>query len=290
MIEGYPETRRKNRPPAQRALVGATFAHRHTPPFNFLPMNRGSSPSADGLKAMAPDEARALVALVAAMTRWEFLTAAQAASRVRLAVESLGLCLDPEVPMPTRGAGLAAFETSLSKLRSASRPVRELAMKGALELAIGSGTLPLAQNLALRLIAGALGLEPARLGALFQERTGAALPDPWDPSDPEAWLERLQPGAIRGTAWDDAGAGPAPPPTAPKAAGDPRIARIKALALLGLEEDASEEDIRKAFRRVSKVHHPDRYSELGPDAAAEATDAFRRIKDAYDFLLEADRP
>ncbi len=253
-------------------------------------MTRESPQSADGPKAMAPDDVRALVALVAAMTRWELLAAAQATARVRRVVEGFDLDPGPDVPTLSRRPDLASFESSLSRLRSASRPVRELAMQGALELAIGSGTLPLAQNLALRMVAEALGLETIQLGALFQERTGAALPDPWDPSEPEAWQERLQPGAVRGTGWDDAGPGPAPPPTAPKAAGDPRIARIKALALLGLEEGASEEDIRKAFRRVSKVHHPDRYSELGPDAAAEATEAFRRIKDAYDFLLEGGRP
>jgi DnaJ like chaperone protein len=290
MIEGYPETQRKNRPPAFARRTGTTFARRHTPPSFTLPMTREFHPSADGLKAMAPDEGLAVVSLVAAMTRWEFLTAAQATSRVRSVVESLGLGLDPGVPTVSRRPDLASFETALTRLRGASRPVRELAMKGALELATGSGTLPLAQNLALRLVAEALGLESSRLNALFLERTGASLPEPWDPSDPEAWLARQPSGAFQGREWDDAGPGPAPPPPAPEAAGDPRIARIKALALLGLEEGASEEDIRKAFRRVSKVHHPDRYSELGPEVAAEATDAFRRIKDAYDFLLEAGRP
>ncbi len=253
-------------------------------------MTRESSPSAGGPKALSQDEGLALAALVAAMTRWEFLSEAQARSRVQSAVESLGLGQSPEVPLLPKAQDVASFESSLAGLRGASRPVRELALKGALELAIGSGTLPLAQNLALRLVAEALGLEPHRLEAAFRERTGAPLPEPWDPSDPEAWLERHRAGTVRGTGWDDAGPGPAPAPPARRVSGDPRIARIKALALLGLEEDATEDDIRRAFRRVSKVHHPDRYSELGPAAAAEATEAFRRIKDAYDFLMEAGTP
>jgi DnaJ like chaperone protein len=64
-----------------------------------------------------------------------------------------------------------------------------------------------------------------------------------------------------------------------------RIARIKALALLGLDEGATEEAIRQAFRRVSKIHHPDHFQTLGEEATLEATRTFLRIKEAHDFLL-----
>lgn len=50
--------------------------------------------------------------------------------------------------------------------------------------------------------------------------------------------------------------------------------------LLGLTPAASEEDIRKAFRRKAKSVHPDVSD--APDAAEQ----FKRLKDAHDLLIE----
>ncbi len=50
---------------------------------------------------------------------------------------------------------------------------------------------------------------------------------------------------------------------------------------LGVARDASEEDIRKAYRRLARKHHPD----LNPgDKAAE--DKFKTVQEAYDILSE----
>ncbi|WP_114993190.1 J domain-containing protein [Synechococcus sp. UW179A] len=54
---------------------------------------------------------------------------------------------------------------------------------------------------------------------------------------------------------------------------DPRFA---ALAVLGLKTNASQEEIKQAFRTLVKQHHPD----LGGSA-----DAFRRVNDAYQLLM-----
>ncbi len=50
--------------------------------------------------------------------------------------------------------------------------------------------------------------------------------------------------------------------------------------LLGLTPAASEEEIRRAFRRKAKLVHPDVSD--APDAAEE----FKRLKDAHDLLIE----
>jgi hypothetical protein len=52
--------------------------------------------------------------------------------------------------------------------------------------------------------------------------------------------------------------------------------RAQALALLGLEHDASAAAIKRAYRRLAKAHHPD----LGGDA-----EAFRHLDAAYRSLL-----
>ena len=53
-------------------------------------------------------------------------------------------------------------------------------------------------------------------------------------------------------------------------------ARSAALSVLGLKTNASQEDIKQAFRTLVKQHHPD----LGGSA-----DAFRRVNDAYQLLM-----
>lgn len=52
--------------------------------------------------------------------------------------------------------------------------------------------------------------------------------------------------------------------------------RGEALAVLGLQERASTEQIRIAYRRLAARHHPDR----GGDA-----DQFRRVREAYELLM-----
>jgi len=51
--------------------------------------------------------------------------------------------------------------------------------------------------------------------------------------------------------------------------------------VLGIGRSASEEEIRKAYRRLARKHHPD----LNPgDKAAE--DRFKKVQEAYDILSD----
>jgi DnaJ-class molecular chaperone len=51
---------------------------------------------------------------------------------------------------------------------------------------------------------------------------------------------------------------------------------------LGVERDAGEDDIRKAYRKLARKHHPD----LNPgDKAAE--DRFKKVQEAYDVLSDS---
>jgi len=54
--------------------------------------------------------------------------------------------------------------------------------------------------------------------------------------------------------------------------------------VLGVNRDASEEDIKKAYRRLAMKHHPDR----NPDSK-ESEDKFKEAKEAYEVLSEPEK-
>lgn len=55
-------------------------------------------------------------------------------------------------------------------------------------------------------------------------------------------------------------------------------------AVLGLARGATDKEIRKAYRRLAREHHPD----VNPDDAA-AADRFREISEAYEVLGDAEK-
>ncbi|XP_020591708.1 chaperone protein dnaJ 13 [Phalaenopsis equestris] len=55
-------------------------------------------------------------------------------------------------------------------------------------------------------------------------------------------------------------------------------------AILNISREASDEDIRKAFRQWAQVYHPDKYQD--PELKNVATDNFQRIRDAYEILSD----
>jgi len=57
-----------------------------------------------------------------------------------------------------------------------------------------------------------------------------------------------------------------------------------ALDILELQEGASEEEIKKAYRRMAMKYHPDKVSSLGEVERKNAEDKFKEVKKAYDTL------
>ena len=70
-------------------------------------------------------------------------------------------------------------------------------------------------------------------------------------------------------------------------AGDADAARLRAAyATLGVATDASNEEIKRAYRRMMNRHHPDKIAASDPDAAAvsAAERATRDVRKAYELL------
>mmetsp|Transcript_50129 Transcript_50129/g.119322 ORF Transcript_50129/g.119322 Transcript_50129/m.119322 type:complete len:287 (-) Transcript_50129:66-926(-) len=63
---------------------------------------------------------------------------------------------------------------------------------------------------------------------------------------------------------------------------------IDAYDLLGIEPDAELEDVKKAFKRLSLQHHPDKVQAQGNDKD-QATEKFLKIKEASDLLQDDER-
>ena len=59
--------------------------------------------------------------------------------------------------------------------------------------------------------------------------------------------------------------------------------------ILGLQRDASEADIKKAYRTLALKWHPDRFSTKSDDEKAKAEVQFKKINDAYEFLTDPQR-
>ena len=62
--------------------------------------------------------------------------------------------------------------------------------------------------------------------------------------------------------------------------------RIEALNILGLDEDATDDDIKTAYRECVQILHPDRFAN-NKKLAERATEQFKRLQDAYDYLTSS---
>jgi DnaJ-domain-containing protein 1 len=126
------------------------------------------------------------------------------------------------------------------------------------------------------------GFNDAEHDALQQAARGLGLPDVharrifWHAK--HAFLGTGSRGSSRNGGSRNAGRerGPRPAPST--------TARQTALAILGLDETASADDIRRRHRELVKKFHPDRHSHLGEAAAREAAARFREVQVAYERL------
>jgi DnaJ-domain-containing protein 1 len=60
--------------------------------------------------------------------------------------------------------------------------------------------------------------------------------------------------------------------------------RTWALKILGLSENATQEEIKKAYRQAAIQYHPDKHVNAPEEEVARATEKFREICEAYDIL------
>jgi DnaJ like chaperone protein len=54
--------------------------------------------------------------------------------------------------------------------------------------------------------------------------------------------------------------------------------------ILEITPDASNDEIKKAYRKMAKKYHPDKVNHLGEDVKKQAGEKFRKVQDAYENL------
>ena len=59
-----------------------------------------------------------------------------------------------------------------------------------------------------------------------------------------------------------------------------------AYKILGIDSNATDEDVKKAYREMAKKYHPDKVNSLGEEVKQSATEKFRKVKEAYDYLKQ----
>lgn len=57
-----------------------------------------------------------------------------------------------------------------------------------------------------------------------------------------------------------------------------------AYEVLEMQRDATDEEIKKAYREMAKKHHPDKVAHLGEDVRKSATEKFQKISAAYEEI------
>ncbi|MFM9052813.1 MAG: DnaJ domain-containing protein, partial [Bacteroidota bacterium] len=57
--------------------------------------------------------------------------------------------------------------------------------------------------------------------------------------------------------------------------------------ILEIEPGATDEEVKKAYRKMAMKYHPDKVHHLGPDYQKDAQEKFRKINEAYEAIKKA---
>ncbi len=57
-----------------------------------------------------------------------------------------------------------------------------------------------------------------------------------------------------------------------------------AYEILEIKPDASDDEVKKAYRKMAMKYHPDRVNTLGEDIKKNATEKFRKVQEAYETI------
>jgi len=167
-----------------------------------------------------------------------------------------------------------------------------------LELAIlvtlADGRIHQSELHAIGLLADAFRYGSYWLKALFKQVSGRSMPEPGDPSSTAWWVGKGE-GSSRDRQQDRDQSDDEyrerqreqrneqhEETRARTATHDVAWAR----GVLGVDDQATHDEIRKQFNLMSKSTHPDRFATVGDECVSAANVLFRNVREAYEILKE----
>ena len=57
--------------------------------------------------------------------------------------------------------------------------------------------------------------------------------------------------------------------------------------ILEIEKSATDEEVKKAYRRMAVKYHPDKVSQLGQDIQKAAEEKFKKVQEAYENVKKS---
>ena len=54
--------------------------------------------------------------------------------------------------------------------------------------------------------------------------------------------------------------------------------------MLEIEESVTDDEVKKAYRKMAMKYHPDKLQHLGPEFQKDAQDKFRKVAEAYEEI------
>ncbi|MDB4733830.1 DnaJ domain-containing protein [Planctomycetota bacterium] len=174
---------------------------------------------------------------------------------------------------------LRSIALALSILSEETPDTKQGVLELCIAVALADRVLRYSEIHALSLVAEALGVRtPDGLDQAFRKMSGRPMPPLGDPSRRAHWSQ----GGSSDQGQRRSGREQRRDRKVPAGAG---LRRIQALAALGLSGDPTRDEIKSAYRRLVKVHHPDKFAQLGPDATKAAEQVFLRLQSAYELLM-----
>ncbi|MEZ4800790.1 MAG: TerB family tellurite resistance protein [Flavobacteriales bacterium] len=63
--------------------------------------------------------------------------------------------------------------------------------------------------------------------------------------------------------------------------------KAQSYKILELEENASDDEVKKAYRKMAMKYHPDKVRGMGEQVEKDAAEKFRKVQDAYEHIKKA---
>jgi len=153
---------------------------------------------------------------------------------------------------------------------------KELFLSLAIGVSIADNRLAISENHVLRFLADVMNYSPVKFNALYKNMTGSSFPDPGDPSSIQWWKSKS---TNKNKQYRESN-------KSESKKNKTFISKVEAHVILGVQQNASVDDIKRAYKRLVQSHHPDRFSSLGPEAEEAAHQMFIRIQSAYKVLMK----